>query len=278
MENDFRADLHCHSLYSDGTDSPEKILLIAKDLKLSGISITDHDTLNAYTKDLQKLAEELEIYLLPGVEISSTFVGKTVHILAYGKKLLCDSFRYFLKDVQAAREDRNKEILKKLNQIGLEICENDLLEISQKYADYKGKTIGRPHIAQTMVEKGYVRNLQEAFDKYLGDDGKCFAGGVKYHPKDIIDKVHEASSYAILAHPHFYKRKNFIDALLSMPFDGIECYYSKLPSFYEKKWVNIASQKNKIISGGSDYHGSVKPHITLGCSWVNKETFFRLYE
>jgi len=278
MGNDFRADLHCHSLYSDGTDSPEKILLLAKEQKLSGISITDHDTLNAYTPDLQTLAEELDLYLLPGVEISSTFVGKTVHVLAYGKKLLCDSFRCFLKEIQVDREARNRNILEKLNQIGFEISENDLLEVSKKHANYKGKTIGRPHIAQVMIEKGFVASIQEAFNKYLGDSGKCFAGGMKHHPKDVIDKIHAAGGYAIVAHPHFYKRRNFVDALLNLPFDGIECYYSRLASFYEKKWIDIAKKKNKLITGGSDFHGSIKPHIILGCSWVNKETFFSLYE
>lgn len=78
---------------------------------------------------------------------------------------------------------------------------------------------------------------------------------------------------AIIAHPHFYKSRSFIDKLLNLPFDGIECYYSKIDPFYEKKWVDIAMKKNWISTGGSDFHGSIKPHIPLGCSWVNYETF-----
>jgi len=278
MENEFRADLHCHSLHSDGTESPEKILLLAKEKNLSGISITDHDTLDAYTSNLQKLAEELNIYLIPGVEISSVFVGKTVHILGYGRKLLCDSFRYFVKEIQSTRDLRNKKILEKLNRIGFDINENELLEVSQKYESYKGKTVGRPHIAQVMKIKGFVSSIQEAFDKYLGDDGSCFVSGLKHHPKDVIDAIHAAKGYAVVAHPHFYKKQNFIDALLNLPFDGIECYYSRVAPFYEKKWISIAKSKNLIITGGSDFHGSIKPHIPLGCSWVNKEVFFHLYE
>jgi len=278
MENNFRADLHCHSLCSDGSHSPEQILLLAQKEKLSGISITDHDTLDAYTLDIQKFAKELNIYLLAGVEISSTLDNKVVHILAYGNSILSDNFRFFLKEIQQMRDKRNKIILEKLNQIGFKVTEDELYEVAKKHTSYKGKSIGRPHIAMLMKEKGYVDSIQSAFDNYLGDKKKCYAAGMRHTPHEVINEIHASNGVAVIAHPHFYRNNSFTNKLLSFSFDGIECYYSRLDSSYEKRWIDIAKSKNMIITGGSDFHGSSKPHINLGCSWVDKETFFRLYE
>jgi 3',5'-nucleoside bisphosphate phosphatase len=278
MDNSFRADLHVHSICSDGSSTPQELLILAQKANLAGISITDHDTLDAYTSDLLDLAKHLGIYLLPGVEISASLNGKTTHILAYGRKLLCDVFFDFLQEIQFIRKDRNRKILENLSKIGFKITEYELIDFAKKYTKKKGKTIGRPHIALLMKQKGYVKTIQEAFNVYLGDNKKCFASGMKSHPKEIIDKIHACSGYAVIAHPHFYRDLKFVETLLNLPFDGIECYYSMLNSCYEKKWLEIARKNNLIITGGSDFHGIIKPNIQLGSSWVDRETFFNLYE
>jgi len=275
--NDFRADLHTHSLCSDGSLNPTEVLQLAKHVGLKGISITDHDTLEAYDSNLLEEAKRLDILLLPGAELSSQLGNVNLHILAYGRGLLNDSFKSFLKEIQHQRIERNQMILEKLNQNGIEISEKELKEFAQKELPHKSKIIGRPHIALLMLKKGYVTTIQEAFNKYIKDDAPCYAKGAKFNPETIIDHVHKSKGVAIIAHPHFYKSRSFIDKLLNLPFDGIECYYSKIDPFYEKKWVDIATKKRWIITGGSDFHGEIKPHIPLGCSWVNYDTFQSLY-
>ncbi|NGX48909.1 MAG: 5'-3' exoribonuclease [Candidatus Anoxychlamydiales bacterium] len=272
---DFRADLHMHSYFSDGTNSPQELLYLAKEKNLSAISITDHDTIDAYDDKLFEIADELGIRLLVGSEISSQLFNKTVHILAYGIDLHSKSFKIFLEKLWEKRRDRNIQILEKLSIKNIDISENDLIEFSRK-TNISKTVLGRVHIAKLMIEKGYVKTLNEAFDEYIKDDGPCFVMGDRFTPKEVIDQIHMASGKAILAHPNVIKSSRVIDSLLEHDFDGIEVYYAKLYPMHEKKWLKIAEKKNLIASGGSDFHGTVKPFITIGCSWVDEKTFNKI--
>ena len=268
----FRADIHIHSIYSDGTFSPKEILFQAKKQNLSGISITDHDTIEAYTPDFFILAKELEIEILTGVEISSQVGNMSIHILGYGFSLTEDFFS-FLEEIQKRRRERNVKILEKLAQKNMLITEEELLLFSKKGTK---TTLGRPHIASLMVKKKYVNSFKQAFFLYLKEGGSCYVAGNKFSPLEIIEKLHKAKGKAVLAHPHFIKNKKVLDELLQTPFDGIEAYYGKLLPYMEKKWVEIGKEKNWIITGGSDFHGDMKPYLTMGSSWVGKDVFDRL--
>lgn len=270
MQNEFRADLHCHSTCSDGSDHPLVLLRLAKQAGLQGLSITDHDTMDAYTPELFADAKELGIRLLNGIEISSEQEDVPVHVLGYGYSLEDRKLKDFLVEMQSRRGERNRAILKKLAERKMPISEEELKEFATE------RTIGRPHIAQIMVKKKYVATVRDAFERYLREGGLCYAAGIKYTPKEVIDQIHAAGGKAVLAHPHFFKKGTFLRKLLGLPFDGIECYYAKLAKELELPWVNIAREKGLIPTGGSDYHGALKPHITLGCSWVNEHTFERL--
>jgi hypothetical protein len=271
MKNDFRADLHSHTHCSDGSDSPTELLHKAKEAGLQGLSITDHDTLDAYTPELFALAEELGIRLLPGIELSSEQEQASVHVLGYGIDLHSKPLRTFLQDMIRRRTERNRAMLEKLKKRGMPIEEAELLAFAEK--QFSGRTIGRPHIAQLMVNKGFVQAPQEAFDRFLQEGACCFVAGIKYSPLDVIEQIHLAGGKAILAHPHFLRRGAFLKQLLSLPLDGLECYYGTLYKEQERPWVEIAKEKGWIATGGSDYHGKIKPHISLGCSWVGLETF-----
>ena len=269
---DFKADLHMHSYFSDGTMSPEELLHLAKEKKLSGISITDHDTIDGYTDKIFQLARNLDIMLLQGVEISSEFSSSSVHILGYGFDLKSKAFQDFLLDIQERKRQRNVKILEKLRSNNIQITEEELYE----YAKEKGvnKTIvGRPHIASLMLEKKYIANIQEGFDRFLKDDGMCYVAGDRVSSELVVKKLHEANGIAILAHPHLIKSKKLLKKLLNLGFDGIEVYYGRLPFYIETNWKKIAEDNNLLITGGSDFHGSIKPHISLGCSWVDKDVF-----
>ncbi len=265
--SEFRADLHCHSNCSDGTDHPLKLLDLAKEAGLSGLSITDHDTIQAYTPELYAKAKELGITLLIGTEISTEFQGLTVHILAYG---FDHSLGEFLKEALDRRKDRNRKILAKLKKKGIAIEESELPTFGPE------QIIGRPHIAAALLKKGEVSSIQEAFERYLQDTASCYVPGGKFTPLEAIRMIQEAKGKAVLAHPHFLKKGRFLREILGHPFDGIECYYGRLHKAQEAPWLKIAQEKGWLITGGSDYHGSLRPYIHLGCSWVGEAAFQRL--
>ncbi len=268
---EFRADIHCHSNCSDGSDPPLKLLHLAKEVGLQGLSITDHDTMDAYTPELFAEAKKLGILILPGIEISSELDDISVHILGYGYRLDDVEFKDFLVLMQKRREERNRAILKKLAENQMPISEEELNRFAEK------RTIGRPHIAQIMVNKKYVSTIRDAFYFYLKEGALCYASGIKFTPQEVIDQIHKAKGKAVLAHPHFIKKGSFLRKLLHLPFDGLECYYAKLDKALEAPWLKIAKEKGLLATGGSDYHGDLKPHIPLGCSWVGEPLFQCLY-
>jgi predicted metal-dependent phosphoesterase TrpH len=266
--SEFRADLHCHSTCSDGSEEPLELLRKAKKLTLQGLSITDHDTTAAYTPELFTLAVELSLRILSGIEISSELEGIPVHILAYGYDLTSLSFAKFLQEIQESRTERNREILRKLKKMNLTLQE-------EEFATLKTKALGRPHIAALMVKKGYVGSIQDAFERYLKEGAPCYAPGFKNSPEEVIDQIRLGGGQAVLAHPHFYKKKSFLKKILTCSFDGIECYYGNLPKELELPWVKLAKERGWIVTGGSDYHSDAK-NIPLGSSWVGQDSFNRL--
>lgn len=274
-EFEFRADLHCHSTYSDGTYTPEQLLYKAKESNLSGLSVTDHDTTKAYKKDIFELSKKLNILLLPGVEISSSLDSESVHILAYGKGILKEDFQKFLDEVLIKRKIRNLKILEKLKSHKMIISEEELYDFNYKNFKCSESTIGRPHIALLMVEKGYVGSFQEAFQKYLKDNACCYVLGEKFSPQEVLEKIHSVNAKAVLAHPHLMNY-SIVKRLLKMPFDGIEAYYGRMLPKEEEKWVHLAKDKKLLATGGSDFHGDIKSHFILGSSWVTKDVFQQL--
>jgi predicted metal-dependent phosphoesterase TrpH len=270
--SDFRADLHCHTNASDGTDSVEELLKKASELGLKGISITDHDTIDAYALAFD-LSKRFGVSLLPGVEISSTFKGESIHVLAYGFSILNPHMIDFLSQQQKKRTERNARIFEKLKKLGIEIEESQVLKLSPHL-----HSLGRPHIAQLLMERGIISSMREAFDKYLGEGKPAYDPGERFEVPAVIEAIHKAKGLAVIAHPHLIKHKRILKYLLDLPFDGIECHYAKMLSSEERPFVQIAEKKGWLATGGSDYHGAVKSHVTLGCSWVNETIFQKLYD
>ncbi|MBN1914767.1 MAG: PHP domain-containing protein [Parachlamydiales bacterium] len=271
---DFRADLHVHSCFSDGSETPQQLLYLARQKGLQGLSITDHDTISAYSKELFQLAKDLGIYLLPGIEISSS---DNVHILGYGISLQDENILAMIRQLAEWRTERNKQILDKFSSIGISISLEDL---SSYVADKRGfisPVLGRAHIAQYLLDHHFVASYQEAFNRYLKENGLCYVSGTHFSPEEIILGIHAAQGKAVLAHPHRISQKDLVEELLQKPFDGIEAYYAKELPASEHPWKEIALAKGWIITGGSDFHGNIRSHIDLGCSWVNQETFFQLF-
>jgi len=268
----FRADLHCHTTCSDGSMTPREIVFHAKEVGLSGLSITDHDNVLAY-KEAIPAAEEAKIALGTGVEFSSVLEGKNVHLLGYDFDPNDPDLLAFCKRHVIRRRERNRIILSKLEKHGMEIDPKKFEVLLER-----GIPVGRPHIALELIERGYVKSMQESFDRFLADGKPCFDPGKPISAKETIDLIHKLGGKAFLAHPHFLRNSRMIRKLLSLPLDGIECYYARIPRDQEEKWVEIAEKRGLLKSGGSDFHGDIKPMIPLGCSWVTEETFDRIFE
>lgn len=273
--NGFRADLHCHTTCSDGSESPEAVIRLAKEIGLSGLSITDHDSTAAYDHALQ-LAGDLK--LLPGVEFSTMHKGVSIHLLAYSCVLNHPVINQLCDKHHQRREARNREILAKLKEHNMPVTEEEISTTIPPELRDKHRTIGRPHIAYVMMQKGYVTSITDAFKKWIGEDRPCFSPGISISTEETIQIIHEAKGLAVIAHPHLIEETHVLHDLYRMNFDGIECYYAKFAMDLQQRWIKVANKRNWLITGGSDFHGSIKPNIPLGCSWVNEDLFTPLWQ
>jgi len=269
MNESFAADLHCHSTCSDGTSTPESIIDLAIERGLQGLAITDHDTVDAYKRAIP-YAEDKPLRLITGVEFSAGLNETTVHILGYSFPHEHPIILNFCSRHEERRRNRNQAILDLLVKHQMPVDEHDLRRPIHGFTPY---SIGRPHIAQQMVKRGYVKDIKEAFSKYIGDNKPCYVPGDYFSVGDTIDIIHQAGGIAVLAHPHLIDRKKIVTELMECEFDGIETFYAHFPRDRCSKWVDKAEQNNWLKTGGSDYHGSVKPHNHLGSSWTPEETF-----
>lgn len=256
------ADLHSHTTCSDGSVSPVELIGLAKQLGLKGLSITDHDSIDAYQTAIPA-AKAAGIRLGTGVEFSCEFQGISLHLLGYDFDLKNLGIQQLCERHQKRREVRNRAILAKLDKAGMPIG----------YEELRGN--GRPHIAQLMVEKGYVKNLREAFNHYIGEGRKCYDPGEPFTVEEAINVIHGAGGKAFVAHPQLLPEEFPVEELLKLPFDGLECFYSRL---FKKSWAEYADGRGWIKSGGSDFHGSGKPENELGCCGVDEETFNKIFQ
>ncbi len=263
-------DLHVHSIYSDGTETPESLILQAKELGLSGISITDHDTINCYNDKLFSFANENDIKLIAGVELSSTFNGESFHILGYMVDVNSKSLIDFCLMHKFRRINRNLNILELLKKANMPID-------SKKLCLDLEKSIGRLHIAKIMVESGYVKSTQEAFDKWIGDGKPCYFKGDEISVSKTIDVIHQAKGKAFLAHPILIKKHSMLRELVNFPFDGLECFYAKFSHSTSKRILEIAKKHNFIMSGGSDYHGSNVEYRKMGDSYTDEDNLNKIW-
>ncbi len=263
----FRADLHCHTTCSDGSLTPEEIISLAVEQGLSALSITDHDSIAAYP-DAITLAKQKGLLMGTGVEFSCMHQGTSVHVLGYRFAPDAQGILDLCEKHQKRRKDRNLAILESLRKRGIDIKDTELPKIG---------TVGRPHIAQLLIDRGRVANFKDAFTHYLGEGKCCYVQGAPISVEETINILHEAKAKAFIAHPHLFPKASFVKNLLALPFDGLECYYAKCPPQQEGRWVRMAQEKGLLISGGSDFHGPIKPHIPLGASWVSEEAFYKIF-
>ncbi len=259
-----KADLHTHTTCSDGTTPPLELLEKALNEGLEVLSITDHDTLKAY--ELIEKKEGLQI--IPGLELSTTFGEASIHLLAYSFSLGNQQLHNLCLEQVVRREKRNQEILERLSKLGYPINSEELYFTPP---DQRG-SIGRPHIAKIMMDKGYVKSIREAFDRYIGESCPAFVSGARCSAEEALEVVHAAGGYVVIAHPHYIRDRTVLRNLLKLPFDGIEAYYAHFSSDKIPYWLKVAKEHKLFPTGGSDFHGENKPQHYLGSSCTPLDT------
>lgn len=241
-------DLHIHTTASDGLLSPEKAVELAKELNLSAIAISDHDTLDGYIKAEDK-AKELEIELIPAVELSISYRGIDFHLLGYLIDCENSGFKKRIEDFRKERFNRGEKIVEKLNELGVPLHIDAVKSIAQ------GASVGRPHLADALLKGEYVRSYNEAFARYLGYHAPAYVPKKYLTPKEGIELIHKVKGLAILAHPGTSHRDEFLVDFMEMGIDGVEAYHSQYDQFQTRHYINWAKKYGLIYTGGSDCHG-----------------------
>ena len=254
-------DLHTHSNCSDGSMTPRELMLHAKEKGISAIALTDHDTVTGI-EEAQKYAHELGVEFIPGVEISTESVSQ-VHILGLYIDIHAPSLLELFKKQQEERIISNQKYLSLLAENGFPITEEEV----KKIAPHGG--VGRAHYAKIMMEHGWVDSVADAFDKYLGVGMSCYVKRMVIPPEEAIDRIHQAGGLAFFAHP--YQTKLDLEGIYDLTrqlkaagLDGIEGYYSEYTPEMHETFMNMANDLDLLVSGGSDYHAEMKPHLEIG--------------
>ncbi len=274
-----RADLHTHTTASDGMFRPADNVRLAKEAGLAAVAVTDHDTVAGIPEAL-KAGLTHGIIVVPGVEISTTSSGKDIHILGYGISSDDPIFLERLLTLRNVRNGRNDEILSKLARLGLNVSREELETAAGKTRRGDG-SIGRPHIAQVLVDKGYVTDIRDAFERYLGEGKPAYASGARISPNEAIAWIHEAGGTAIIAHPGIYEDDSLVLSLLDAGADGLEAFHSDHDPRMERRYEEWSSSRGKLVTGGSDFHGmkeGVVFHGAIGCRSVDVSVAIRLIQ
>jgi len=263
-------DLHVHSIWSDGTQTPEEIVAAALEKGLTAVAVADHDTV-AGVRPALEAAEGTALTVVPAAEISTEYQAAEVHILGYYFDLkdprLADTFRY----VRSSRLLRGEEIAGKLRALGIE------LTLGEIEAESDGDTLGRPHVAAALLRKGYVSTLQEAFDRYIGAGRPAYVPRYKLTPFDAVARIAQAGGCPVLAHPGLGVGTPVIRELAGRGLQGIEAYHSQHTPSNTRRALGLAEEYGLVVTGGTDSHGPGGSHpVEVGEIEVPDECFHSL--
>ncbi len=270
-------DLHTHSTASDGTLSPIELVKEAKKKGLLALSLTDHDTVAGLSL-AEKEAQRVGLSFVPGVEISVKFDGPGhCHLLGYFIDYQADFLLETLTKLHEARVKRNELMVEKLRSLGIEITLDELKEISG------GGEIGRPHMAKLLVQKGVVKDFDEAFEKFLGKGRPAYVPKARLAPQEAISVIRKAGGLVSLAHPYYLflspeETRAYVANLKEQGLAAIEAYYTDHDEAYTSFCLGLAKEFGLLVTGGSDFHGANKPEIELGRGKGNLKVPYEVYE
>ena len=264
-------DLHLHSSRSDGTDRPEELAekaaatVFPDGSRLSAIALTDHDT-TVGVSSARAVTDRYDLELIGGCEVSAKFHGRSVHVLSYF--IEDDSpMQQMLDQLRDDRRRRNIALIARIND-GLGLTEPlSFEELTTLAGGEEG--IGRPHFATLLMGRGVVSTMQEAFDRYLGDGGEFYVSKSHLAPSVVIDAAGASNGVAVLAHPLLYgwsldELDGYLEELSRDGLVGVETYYSRFKADEVATLERLAEEYGLVATGGSDYHGAIKPDLSIG--------------
>ena len=268
------SDLHTHTIFSDGSYSPEELVAMAKSIGLVYFAITDHDTVDGVKYLYENgIYPDRGIKIIPGVEFSANNSEHDIHIVGYNIDIYNGALSDMINEISEARWTRFSEMIKNLQDNNYNIREADVLQVAGT-----SRSIGRFHIARALVKKGEFKTVREAFEKMLGKDKPAYAP--RYFPEveEIVDVIHQAGGQAILAHPKLVEDDSLVESICTKV-DGIEVFYPNHQTEDIQRYFNFAEKFNLLIVGGSDFHGSASRFVNgLGEFTVADEIAKKIYE
>jgi predicted metal-dependent phosphoesterase TrpH len=242
-----RIDLHIHSTASDGLLSPSAVVHAALELGLSAIALTDHDTLSGIA-EARAAAAGTNLEYIPGVEVNSEGAWGDLHLLGYYLDPADPLLNRLLEAMRDARLGRARKMIDKLAQMGMPVDWEEVEELAA------GETVGRPHVARALLNRGHVASLQEAFDRYIANDGPAYAPRLRLTPDEVINAIHAAGGVAVLAHPAQSGATDLIPELVSFGLQGLEVYHPGHSERDVRELLAICRRYGLIATGGTDFH------------------------
>ncbi|MGI4790392.1 MAG: PHP domain-containing protein [Janthinobacterium lividum] len=278
-------DLHAHTTASDGSLSPTELVRKAQGIGLAALAVTDHDTISGLA-EAAAAAQEMGLDFVPGVELSVEDAGGRFHLLGYGFDPDFAELQEKLVDLRRSRAARNNQMAEKMAALGLPVTMDDVRDAAHKHSENgeESEVIARPHFAQALIAKGVVGSVQEAFDTYLASGKPLYQPKEVLTPFDAIALLHRAGGVAVMAHPGLVPLSE--SALAErvgslhkdMGMDGIEAYYSQHSPAETERFLALARQHGLLVTGGSDFHGTPKPHVPLGIVFEGRPASIDLLE
>jgi len=248
-------DLHMHTTISDGVLTPTQLVDLVGSRGLHVMALTDHDTTQGLAEAFTAKQRYPELTLIPGIELSCDIPGNEVHVLGYFIDDSDTAFQQKLTEFREQRLDRGQMMVQKLRNLGMDITWERVLEIAGGGAT----SVGRPHIAQALLEKAYVPTIKDAFDRYLSRNGPAYAERAKMLPAEAVDLIRSVGGLAVLAHPKELMAGSPFDELLddlcAAGLTGMEAHYQGYPQELVSKLVGICAERGLVPCGGSDFHG-----------------------
>ena len=257
-----RIDLHLHTTHSDGSFSTGEVMAFAKQAGLKALAITDHDIIDGIP-EATAIGRELEIEVVPGVEISSRLGESELHILGYFLNWTDPLLAQRLSTLRDSRHLRNPKIVQRLNDLGIPITYEEVRALAGT------ESVGRPHIARLLMEKKFVTSAKEAFDRYLANGRPAFVDRELPEPAEAVRWIREAGGVPVLAHPTWVRTsaeglRVLVRELKAAGLGGIEVHYSTHTPSQTTEYLDLAKQCDLLVTGGSDFHGVTKPDIEVG--------------
>ncbi len=252
-----KIDLHIHTMYSDGTYTPEEVVSLARKLNLVGISITDHDSVDGI-EEAMRAGEKLGVEVVPGEEMSTDLEKNEIHVLGYYLDWTDPSFLSQLKESQEARAKRNQRLVRRLQDLGMRIDYAEVEKLSPR------GVMSRLHIARLMVKNGCAPSIGAAFEQWLNPGKPAYVKRLKLSPSEMIQSISQVGGIPVLAHPYLSRRDDLIPELVKAGLRGIEIYHSTHNDRVVEHYKRFAEKHSLLTTGGSDCHGEVKDEVLMG--------------